>query len=328
MITKIKSQTLALLLCVVFPASIGTSQGESLKEGDQLPTLLTAKGRTYRNVVIRKIEPNGLRIFHDSGATLIPPEELPEYANLFASPEALEIIRDRLAKQERLWHETQGKAMEEIAEADAARRQNRIDQRAAQLDPTNQSQGQNAKAPAGGISRVKLLARTVAMGRKELNSSYYWTGDSPQEEEFIYESTKQVFRHRKIAIDIINTGQNSQLVVEVFWLGATAKTREQKRGQTEIIRYSAKIVETQRSQKATFHVTSDYHNFDSQLTYLQRDPRKTKTWKGFVASSWGGYDYKGWIVRVSDGKGRILASQASRPPQLAFAQDFEAPCMR
>jgi len=328
LISKSKYLTLGIFYAISYLTFITTSKGEILKEGDQLPTLRTANGREYHNVVIRKIEPSGLRIFHESGAALIPPEELPEYATQFASPEALQIIRDQLARQDQLWHETQGKAMQEIAEVDAARQQNQIDQKTARVTPPGQEQGLGVQKSEQSISRVQLLARTAAMGRKEKNSSYYWTGGAPLEEEFIEGSTKQVFRHRLIAIDISNSGQNSELILEVFWLGAPAKTTGRKRGETRINSYSANIVKIQPGRKATFQVTSDYRNFDSQLTYMRRESQGSDTWKGFIASSWGGYDYKGWIVRISDGKGKILASQGSRPPQVAFTKDFAAPCIR
>jgi hypothetical protein len=313
------------LSCLIFATA---SRGETLKEGDKLTILRTAKGKEYHNVVIRKIEPIGLRIFHESGATLIPPEELPEYATQFASPEALKILRDKLAEQDRLWHETQGQANQEAAEVDAARQQNQIDQSAARVKEQKKEQGPDAEGSDQRISRVSMLAKTVAMGRKEHNSSYYWTGGSPMEEEFIEGSTKQVFRHRLVAIDIRNTGQTSELVLEVFWLGAASKSSGRKRGETRINSYSANIVKVPQGEKATFEVASNYRNFDSQLTYLRRDQPGSDTLKGFIVSSWGGYDYKGWIVRVSDGKGNILASQGSRPPQVAFTKDFPAPCTK
>lgn len=61
-------KTILLLLALV-----ALGMGEELKKFD---TLTTTAGRTYNKVTVTKIEPDGIRISHDSGSAKIPFEKL------------------------------------------------------------------------------------------------------------------------------------------------------------------------------------------------------------------------------------------------------------
>lgn len=65
-----KTTTLLALLCL--------STALPAQETSKIPSLTTTDGRTYTAVTITKMEPDGIRIAHESGTAKIPFTKLPE----------------------------------------------------------------------------------------------------------------------------------------------------------------------------------------------------------------------------------------------------------
>lgn len=75
--------SLAYGLFLIVTVSI-CCNAEMIAEGDEIAELKVRSGRVYQDVKIRAVLPNGLKIFHYTGATTLPPNELPQYAEMFS----------------------------------------------------------------------------------------------------------------------------------------------------------------------------------------------------------------------------------------------------
>lgn len=291
-------------------APIRRSNTESVKNGDKIASLQTKSGAIYMDVTIREVAIYGLKIFHSNGASTIAAEELPQYSHLFGNPRAIQEIRERMEDDTEKWHQSQTAPNIEKSKTPSKARQ-KIPE---------------AITPPDSVlfSRVNLQAQTVAMGRKETQSENFWTGSSPTEEVILYNNIKQIFRHRTVGISISNTGTNPDMILEVFWLGNPL----QKKNQIRISQYAARVVRIKPGSKSNLKVSSNYHYLDQTLIYLERESRSSDYWNGLFVKTWAGYGYAGWVVRISDGKGRIVAVQATRPPLAAHLKGLHPPKLK
>jgi hypothetical protein len=295
-------------------APIQKPAAESLKSGDKISILKTKSGTIYTDVTIREVAIYGLKIFHIHGASTIAAEELPQYSHLFGTPHAIEEIRERMENDTEKWHQSQTA-------------QNTAPKKTTPTTPTTTGEKHAetiTPAKPATFSRVNLQAQTVAMGRKETNSENFWVGSSPTEEVILYNNTKQIFRHRTVGVSISNTGTNPDLILEVFWLGNPLQNKNEIR----ISQYAARVIRIKPGSKSDLKVSSNYHYMDQTLVYLKRESRNPDYWNGLLVKTWAGYGYAGWIVRVSDGKGRTLAVQAARPPLAVHIKSLHPPTLK
>ncbi len=286
---------------------------EKVAIGQKMAELKIKNGRVYSQVVIRKIEPYGIRILHESGSALIPPEQVPQYRELFGSDDEIQEARQKMVKEGDNLSRSQAITPPQVKppvnpQPDAAPVPVRSDETVPQ---------ENQNLP----SAIKLYARTIAMNRKEFETTNWWVGGSPMEEEFTYQHTKGVFRHRIIGADLTNKGKNPDLVLEVFWLGRPFK----EKNRTVISQYAAAPVNVLPGATSKFQIASNFNTVDSTLIYLKKEPYGSDYWNGFYVHTWSGYEYIGWVARVSDGKGKVVAIQGARPPMVEFVQEFPPP---
>jgi hypothetical protein len=113
------------------------------------------------------------------------------------------------------------------------------------------------------------------------------------------------------------------LVLEVFWLGYPLDNKNKK----VINTISAKRIMVNPGEKSIFTITSNYRYIEDDLIYLQRDGH-SDYWNGYYMQTWEGHTYAGWVARVSDGDGNVLAIQGARPPLCVFASDFKPPILK
>jgi hypothetical protein len=282
-----------------------SANSTELQVDQKIAELTTKSGETYKNVVIRKIEKHGLSIFHESGATTISADELPEYRENFASDEEIRLIRDAAHKAEEAWHRDQTVELPEIT--------------AKKNDAQNHTKPTPDKKK---YSEAALFAKTIGSSRKELNtSSILWIDESL--EEIISESTKQLSQSRLLEVQITNKGQNPNLVLEVFWLGYPLNNKNKK----FINSISAKKINIRPGEKSIFTVSSNFRYIEGDLLYLRRDSAGSDYWSGYYIQTWSGYTYAGWVARVSDGYGNVLGIQGARPPLCNFANEFRPPIL-
>jgi len=283
-----------------------SANSAELKIDQKIIELRTKSGVVYQNVVIRKIEKHGLSIFHESGATTIPAEELPEYRENFASDEEIREIRENANAAEEKWHRDQT--------IESPIKKNGV----------NESQYKSTSRPhEKKHSRADLFAKTIGASRKELNaSSIHWFEGPP--EAIIADSTKQLSQSRLLEVQITNKGLNSDLVLEVFWLGYPLNNKNKK----FINSISAKRIKVHPEEKSIFTISSNYRYIENDLLYLRRDSVGSDYWSGFYMQTWSGYTYAGWVARVSDGEGNVLDIQGARPPLCDFANEFRPPIIK
>ncbi len=285
-----------------------SANSSELRVDQKIDELKTKSGDTYQNVVVRKIEKHGLSIFHESGATTIPADELPEYRENFASDEEIRRISEDARDAEEKWHRDQAVPVESTTIIDT------------QNDTQNQSKPKTNEKKS---SRANLFAKTVAASRKELNtSSSLWLEGPP--EEIISASTKQLSQSRLLEVHITNKGLNSDLVLEVFWLGYPLNNKNKK----FINSISAKHIKVLPEEKCVFTISSNYRYIEDDLLYLRRESAGSDYWSGFYIQTWAGYTYAGWVARVSDGDGNVLGIQGARPPLCNFANEFRPPILK
>jgi hypothetical protein len=110
-----KSTLPPTIICILCGLAIGS---EPLREGQKLVEIKTEVGNVYKNVTIRKIEPHGLKIFHESGATTIPAAQLPQFRDQFGSDEEITLIQKQLESEESKWHHDQSKILNKTEKSD------------------------------------------------------------------------------------------------------------------------------------------------------------------------------------------------------------------
>ena len=281
-------------------------------------------------MTITEKRPDGISIRHDTGTARIMFEDLPDQLAQELGgfdPEQAAKARDQqriddanhAAAEEALFREQQKIKAANDEKVQAAK----PEIPAPASDETTSTLPAPTDAAGARSSAVKIYARTVAMSRKDSSSTNFWVGGTPMEEEILYERTKQIFRHRVIAVDVTNKGETSDFILEVFWLGHPLN----KASRTCVNALAAKKITVPPQTKVTIQAASNYNFVDSALIYLKRESRGSDYWNGLYVRTWSGYGYAGWVARVSDGHGKTLAIQGARPPMIAFASDFNPPTL-
>jgi hypothetical protein len=75
-------------------------------------------------------------------------------------------------------------------------------------------------------------------------------------------------------------------------------------------------------------VNATYNYRDETFVYLRSDDPELSDWEGSYVRTWSGYGYAGWAVRLSDGKGKVLAKQGAQPSFLRHIENVPVPRLK
>ncbi len=125
--TKLTTIAVAFVTCILLVAE----DAPVTKPPKELESLVTNQGKEYAKVTIREVTPAGLRIFHESGATTIPFEDIPKELQ-----EALGGFDEDAARQHREEENRRLRAQERVMaqEVAQARQNEQAKKRDAALD--------------------------------------------------------------------------------------------------------------------------------------------------------------------------------------------------
>ncbi len=165
-----------------------------------------------------------------------------------------------------------------------------------------------------GPGRIELRAKTTAVGRTRTVWSDTWAVEGGNG----LTSAEGGAGSRVVGI-FLNTPRDSaggEYVVEIFWLGLSSLNKSKR----YICAYANDLVKVPAHSEVTIAASSGYRNKLSSLRY----GASTSDYVQHV-SSWIGYSYTGWIVRVSDGAGKLLQIQGSQPALVKHVKDMPIP---
>ena len=175
------------------------------------------------------------------------------------------------------------------------------------------------KQPAG---RLKILAKTVSTRTKRSSWNHAWGAVDQSGVTIVANAGKKKVTRRVVGVDLTSPVGTSggDYVVEMFWFGFPLA----KKTKRYICSAVAKSVSVRAGTKTTIAIASDYNYTDDALLYLKSDPYYTE-WRGLYVRKWSGYTYAGWVVRISDGSGRIIAQQGAQPSFLRHIENIPIP---
>lgn len=175
------------------------------------------------------------------------------------------------------------------------------------------------KQPAG---RLKILAKTVSTRTKRSSWNHAWGAVDQSGAIIVANAGKKKVIRRVVGLDLISPvgSAGGNYVVEMYWFGFPLA----KKSKRYICSAVAKSVSVRAGGKTTIAIASDYNYTDDALLYLKSDPYYTE-WCGLYVRKWSGYTYAGWVVRVSDGSGRIIAQQGAQPSFIRHIENIPIP---
>jgi len=175
------------------------------------------------------------------------------------------------------------------------------------------------KQPAG---RLKILAKTVSTRTKRSSWNYAWGAVDQSGITIVANAGKKKVTRRVVGIDLTSPvgSAGGDYVVEMYWFGFPLD----KKTRRYICSAVAKSVTVRAGGKTTIAIASDYNYIDEALLYLKSDPYYTE-WRGLYVRKWSGYTYAGWVVRISDGSGRIIAQQGAQPSFIRHIANLPIP---
>ena len=172
------------------------------------------------------------------------------------------------------------------------------------------------------VCEIKLLAKTVASGHKGTKWSETWGAISSSGAAVLHAHGQEDIQQRVVGVEITNRGTTEIFVLEVFWLGFPLQDKNKR----AICRMATKKIKVSSQTTWSCCVFATYDYRDSTCIYLQSD-FTLRNWDGLYVRSWSGYEYAGWAVRVSDGKGKVIAQQGAQPPFLGYIEPVPVPTL-
>lgn len=252
---------------------------------DSYAKLTTLKGREYLAVTVSKVEPDGLRIRHESGTAKLLFQDLPEdvRTKYDYDPAAGEHFR----KQAEAKAAAQESALSaEIAAATSASKQ------APQAPATNSPSASPADSGAGPKDAplvVKLAAQTVATARdKERSWETSW-GSYDQ----------SIYRSRIVRVSLQCTDGSGPATLYLQWVGSVSGSPSTQ----GVVKTMQKDVTLRAGQQVSHEFAELFVENDAKYAALGIRDRD-------------GLKYSGWIARLIAPNRRIIAQQAARPPML------------
>ena len=254
--------------------------------GEILPTLVTKLGREYFSVEIVSVEPDGLRIKHESGVGTIPFETLPD--NLakkyhFDPKAADEHRKEKASLQERI--------IDEMDEA--ARDSDKAIETADEGKPSEEAiktaipkSAPNQKTVFVSPQNIKVLAKSVRLSADTVS------GESPSGRTTSTIRTIKRERHVSVVVDASTGGR---VTVETHFFGKDHSEKAINR-----------VVKVTRNRVTLLGEHPETIDASAMFT----ETTKTDTKLGTRYRS--GVKYAGWVVRVLDSNGKMLAIQGSR----------------
>lgn len=261
-----------------------------LPGADAYPTLNTTRGREYADVTVTKVEPDGLRISHESGTAKIPFAELPVHIQkkYGYDPAAAAAYREE--------YERNAAAVE--ADLDEAIRANSSKpKKTATSTPTAEASTRPSTAPQGANpssvpTDVKLQAATSSMGRGS-DTSWQTSWGS-------YDTS--VFRARAVSVTV-RAATGGDAVLELHWIGSEAG-RKSNQGVVKVDRKPVTLIANQP-------ITHEFGGL-----FVENDTKYAALGERYH----DGLKYAGWVARVVGKDGAVLAIQAARPPMIRFVK--------
>jgi hypothetical protein len=258
---------------------------------DAHPTLNTTRGREYKDVTVVKVEPDGLRIRHESGTAKIPFSELP------VSIQKKYGYDQAAAESYRKEYERNAAAVE--ADLDEAIRASNFRRSAKTAPPTPSDEASTRPSaapqganPSSGPTDVKLQAATSSMGRGS-DTSWQTSWGS-------YDTS--VFRARAVSVTV-RAATGGDAVIELHWIGSEAGRRSNQ----GVVKVDRKPVTLIANQPIT-------HEFGG--LFVENDTKYAALGERYH----DGLKYAGWVARVVGKDGAVLAIQAARPPMIRFVK--------
>ena len=173
------------------------------------------------------------------------------------------------------------------------------------------------------IVNVKLEAKTVAMSTDRGQWGAVWTAESKDSAAILAAAGSDLIRGRVLGITLDNRGTASQLVVDVFWLGFPLNEKTKR----VVTCRATKLVDTPAEGRYTISCQAGFRYSESALAYVQADFREN-TLSGLLVNTWAGYGYAGWVVRVSDTKGNLIAQQGAQPSFVSNVESIPLPVLK
>lgn len=135
-------------------------------------------------------------------------------------------------------------------------------------------------------TRVAIMAKTASAG----------TGRDKKWETWWGSYDKDIFRDRVVGITL-RASTGGQAIVETHWIGEEIE----KNSGNKVVDIGRQVVMIPQGEPVRLEMGSLFVENDTKYAALGVRERK-------------GVKYGGWVVRVVDGSGNVLAVQGSRPP--------------
>jgi hypothetical protein len=141
-------------------------------------------------------------------------------------------------------------------------------------------------------TRVAIMAKTASAGSGRDKKWETWWGS--------YD--KDIFRDRVVGVSV-RASTPGQAIVETHWIGEEIE----KNSGNKVVEVSRQAVMVPGQGQVTVEMGCLFVENDTKYAALGVRERK-------------GIRYAGWVVRVVDGGGNVLAVQGSRPPLIALVR--------
>lgn len=259
----------------------------SIHAAETYPKLVTSKGREYSGVTVKVVEPDGLRIQHESGTAKIPFSELPVEIQKRHHYNA--VAAEEYRKESESRHEAREAALDEEA-ASAAKV---VPKESPPAPKPATDRATDKPQPDDGVPKhVKLRAATSSMGR---NDEKRWTTSWGSYD-------KSIFRARVVSVQV-SASTGGECIIELHWIGS-----EPGKASNQF------VVKVEQMSVTLVADTPVNHEFG--LLFVENDTKYAALGERYRE----GYKYSGWVARVLSKDGRTLAIQGARPPMIRFVQ--------
>lgn len=287
---------------------------------EKIESLTTLKGKTYTSVIVSKHTPYALHFIHSSGAAAIPFNQLSKEIQDQYSYDPLKAAeykkKDNIADAKRRAQRAREQIIldERKAERKAQEKQNRA-KKAEETDKKNSI----LKRRSG---KLDMVAKTESTSTKKGRWGDTWGAVDQSGAVIVAESGKKKVSRRVVGVHLScpRDSHGGNYVVEMFWFGFPLD----KKSKRYVCAAAIKKISVPARGTKSIAIASDYNYTDQSLLYLESDPNY-ETWKGLYVRKWSGYTYAGWVVRVSDGNGRIIAQQGAQPSFIRHIQKIPLP---
>jgi len=169
---------------------------------------------------------------------------------------------------------------------------------------------------------LKMRARTIATSTKRSRWNYVWGNVDELGAIIVENSGKRKVSRRVVGVDLTSPigSSGGDYVVEMYWFGFPFDNKNKRYICSAVI----KTVSVPAGGKTSIAIASDYDYIDNSLTLTKSDPYY-REWTELYVHEWSGYTYAGWVVRVSDGKGKVIVEQGAQPSFIRHIQSVPLP---